>query len=130
MKYKSRGRTQVSIHGTPSQRNLGRVGPGTNLIQRTLSRSESFHRLQPLSFLERKTIDKESEEVTLLVSVRKLLRAAYFYTIASSVSFRQNRRTKATYALINQTIWVGRNLLFHYQDHTGAASFTRQPYEK
>ncbi len=43
-----------------------------------LSRSESFHRLQPLSFLERKTIDKESEEVTLLVSVRKLLRAAYF----------------------------------------------------
>ena len=77
-----------------------------------------------------KTIDKESEEVTLIVSVRNLLRAAYFYTIASSVSFRQNRRTKATYALINQTIWVGRNLLFHYQDHTGAASFTRQPYEK
>ena len=43
-----------------------------------LSRSECFHRLQPLSFLERKTIDKESEEVTLLVSVRNLLRAAYF----------------------------------------------------
>ena len=78
MKEKRRGRTQVSIHGTPSQRNLGRVVPGTNLTQRPLSRSESFHRLQPLSFLERKTIDKESEEVTLLVSVRKLLRAAYF----------------------------------------------------
>ena len=80
----------------------------------------------PASFIsEMKTIDKER-----LVSVRKLLIAAYFYTIASSVSFMQNRRTKATYALINQTIWVGRNLLFHYQDHTGAASFTRQPYEK
>ena len=75
---KSQRRTQVSIHGTPSQRNLGRVVSGANLTQRTLSRSESFHGLQSLSFLERKTIDKESEEATLLVSVRKLLRAAYF----------------------------------------------------
>ena len=65
-----------------------------------------------------KTIDKER-----LVSVRKLLRAAYFYTIASSVSFRQNRRTKATYALINQTISGGRNLLFHHQDHNRSNVF-------
>ena len=72
-----------------------------------------------------KTIDKER-----LVSVRKLLIAAYFYTIASSVSFMQNRRTKTTYALINQTIRGGRNLLFLYRTITGAASFTRQPYEK
>ena len=47
-------------------------------IEDTKQKRECFHRLQPLSFLERKTIDKESEEVTLLVSVRKLLRAAYF----------------------------------------------------
>ena len=46
-----------------------------------------------------KTIDKESEEVTLIVSVRNLLRAAFFYTIASSVSFTQNKRTKTTYVL-------------------------------
>ena len=58
---KSQRRTQVSIHGTPSQRNLGRVVLGANLTQGTLSRSESFHGLQPLSFLERKTIDKESK---------------------------------------------------------------------
>ena len=61
LKVKHEGRTHVSIHGTPSQRNLGRVVPGANLTQSTLSRSESFHGLQSLSFLERKTIDRESE---------------------------------------------------------------------
>lgn len=115
LKVKHEGRTQVSIHGTPSQRNLGRVGPGTNFLHRGHSAEvRVFHGLQPLSFLERKTIDKESEEVTLLVSVRKLLRAAYFYTIASSVSFRQHRRSKTTYSLTHtyQSDYMGRKKSF------------------